>query len=211
MAKKQTFTSPIIKLKDWRASFLQLASPKSFQPGQTARYEGSFLADPTRTDHKAQILQLVEAAKELCRLKEWEYPKPGEEHLSDVQLCFGRADKHPKKKKYDGYAGMFYIVMANETPPTVCGRNLEPLDPKKKPYPYSGCRSNTNPTLWTQDNEFGKAIRANLRIVQFVNDDTPFGNGGAGPAPEDEFEPLGELQKTGKSGAAEMDQDDIPF
>lgn len=201
MAKSKTLTSPIIKLKDWRGSFLQLDKPKSFQPGQTPRYEATFLADPSREDHMEQMKAIKAAAIALCEAKGWDY--------DEVDKCFGMADKHPKKKKYDGYAGMFYLVSANEDQPIVVGRNLEPLVPGKKPYPYSGCRLNTNPTLWTQDNEFGQAIRCNLRIVQFVGDDTPFGRGAADP--EDEFEKLPPLAGSKGSGGAKEVEDDIPF
>lgn len=204
MAKTKTLTSDVIKLVDWRASFLQIDKPKSFKPGQEPRYEATFLADPTRVEHLAQMKELKAAAILLAEAKGWDYAT-----LTYDDLAYGMADKHPKKKKYDGYAGMFYIVTANASQPTICGRNLEPLTPGKKPYPYSGCRVNTNVTLWTQDNEFGQAIRANLRIVQFVADDTPFGAGSA--VPEDEFQALGDAKKAaGKAGAKEVDED-IPF
>lgn len=209
MAKEKTLTSPIIKLKNWRASFLNLVTPKAFEEGQEPRYEASFLADPTDAAHKLQILELVKAAKALCELKGWEYPKPGEEHLSEIQLPYGRADLHPKKKKYDGYAGMFYLVTAQgqKDPPVICARDPKVLlDPKKKPFPYSGCYVNTNPTLWVQDNKWGTAIRANLRIIQWVGDGKPFGKGSANP--EDEFEPLPDMAPP--QAAKEM-EDDIPF
>lgn len=202
MAKSKTLTSDIIKLVDWRFSFLNITTPKSFKPGQDARYEATFLADPTRTDHMTQMKALKAAAQALCTEKGWNY-----DDLTYDDLAYGMADKHPKKKKYDGYAGMFYIVTANKDQPTICGRNLEPLTPAKKPYPYSGARGNTNVTLWTQDNEFGQAIRANLRIIQFTADDAPFGAGAA--RPEDEFQALGDAPKTGKKAAVE--DDDIPF
>lgn len=210
MAKEKTITSRVIKLKSWGLSFPELVVPKAYEDGQKLSYQSTVLADPTNAAHKAQILELVAEAKILCGLKQWEYPKPGEEHMSEIKLCFGRADVHPKKKKYDGYAGMFYLAMSNSDPPTICGRNLESLDPKRKPFPYAGCYVNTNTTLWVQDNKWGKAIRANLRIVQFVSDGAAFGKGRANA--EEEFEPLGDdpsakARLNAAAGASEMEED----
>ena len=82
------------------------------------------------------------------------------------------------KAKYDGYKGMFYITTANTERPGVYGRQRQPIAEGDREAPYSGCFVNTNITLWTQDNKFGKAIRANLRIVQFAKDGDSFGGGG---------------------------------
>jgi hypothetical protein len=66
---------------------------------------------------------------------------------------------------------------------------------------------NTNVTLWTQDNKFGKAIRANLRIVQFVKDGKAF-SGSAPANADDEFEALGD-SPSGKGGATSVDDDEL--
>lgn len=186
MAKSKT--SPIIKLIEWRGSFLQLDKAKSFKPGQDPRYEATFLADPTREDHAKQIAELKAAAVELIKLQWGEKP-------AGLELCFGLADLHPKKSKYDGYKGQFYLVTANSEKPGVFNRTLEPVSPGNKQWPYSGAHVNTNVTLWCQDNAFGKAIRANLRIVQFNKDGTPFGAGQADP--NKEFTALGDAPSSG--------------
>jgi hypothetical protein len=194
-------TSPVIKLVEWRGSFLQLDKAKSFKPGQDPRFEATFLGDPTREDHAKQIAEINFNAIELIKAQ-W-----GEEFLAIVrdkkkkgeptglEMCFGLADLHPKKSKYDGYKGQFYIVTANSDRPTVVSRGLEPVVPGNKQWPYSGAYVNTNVTLWCQDNWFGKAIRANLRIVQFNKDGTPFGAGQADA--NKEFTALGDLPASG--------------
>lgn len=194
MAK--SLTSDIIKLKSVRLSFAQLDKPKAFKPGQDPRFEATFLLDPSNVEHQAQINAIKEAAKTLIKAKWGEKP-------DGLQLCFGLAENNPKKSRYDGYAGMFYLVTANSNRPTIVTRDREAVVPGNKQWPYSGCYVNTNPTLWIQDNSFGIAIRANLRIVQFVDDGKPFGAGAANP--DDEFERLPERTGKGASQVAEFD------
>jgi hypothetical protein len=197
-------TSGIIKLVDWRLSFAQLDKAKAFKPGQEPRYEATFLADPSREDHAAQIKALKSAGLEIAKKKWGDDVDP-----EGLAWCMGLSDKNPKKKKYDGYKGMFYLITANGSKPVVVSRNREPVVPNGVQWPYSGCRVNTNVTLWTQDNEFGQGVRANLRIVQFNQDDTPFGAGNVNP--DEEFEALGDApgNKSAGKGAQAADDFDI--
>lgn len=195
MAK--SLTSPIIKLKNVRLSFAQLDKPKAFKPGQEPRYEATFLLDPSKEEDEVQIAAIKAEASALIRAKWGEKP-------DGLQLCFGLANNHAKKAKYDGYKDMFYIVTANSERPTLCTREREAVVPGNKQWPYSGCYVNTNPTLWVQDNGFGIAIRANLRIVQFVEDGKAFGAGSANA--DDEFE---KLPTMGAKGAAAVDGFDL--
>lgn len=195
---EKAVTSDIIKLTDVRLSFARLHKAKAFQEGQEPRFEATFLLDPSNEVHKAQIAAIKDAGKKLAIAKWGEAP-------DDLTLSYGFADNNPKKKKYDGYEGMFYISAANTTKPTVIGRNKTnglwvQLGENDKESPYSGCYVNTNVTLWTQSNKFGKAIRCNLRIVQFSKHGQAFS--GAAPAnPDDEFEGLGDSPTGAKQGA----------
>lgn len=199
MAKSKT--SDILYLKDVRLSFAQLDKPKAFKPGQDARYEATFLLDPTNAEHAKQIAIIKAEAKKLV-LAEWG------EKPSGLELCFGMADEHPKKSKYDGYKGMFFIVTANKDQPTIVGRNkvdeaFVAQRPGSSEWPFSGAYVNTNPTLWTQKNTFGNAIRANLRIVQFVRKGPAFGAGSADA--NEEFQALGDAPGTTAGGVAQVD------
>lgn len=210
-SKPKTITSAVVKLTNWRASFLQIDAPKSFKPGQAPRYEGTFLGDPTNETHKSQIKELMAAAMDvLTRAFPDEKSATLQERLEalDSMICFGKADKHPKKKKYDGYAGMFYIVTANKDAPKVYDRAVDLIVPGHKQWPYSGSTVNTNVTLWVQDNEFGRGVRANLRTIQFAAATPPFGKGNINPA--DEFVPLAGDNATAASEPEAFD-DDIPF
>jgi hypothetical protein len=202
MAKSKT--SEVFKLFDVRASFAQLDVAKSFKPGQKKRYELTVLLDPTREDHAKQIALIKDHAKKLVIAQWGEKPE-------DLQKCFGLADEHPKKKKYDGYKGMFYFVMArneDDGPATIVGRTkvdeaFVAQRPGMPEWPFSGAFVNTNPTLWAQDNEWGKAIRGNLRIVQFVRKGDAFGKGSADA--NDEFQALGDAPGTTAGGVAQVD------
>lgn len=198
MAK--ALTSDLIRLKDVRLSFARLFKAKAFQEGQDPRFEATFLLDPTNPAHAEQIKEIRQAAAKLAKAKWGEIPE-------DLKKCYGLADEDPKKKKYDGYPGMFYLITANTQRPTVCNRLREAVVEGQPQCPYSGCYVNTNVTLWTQDNKFGKAIRANLRIVQFVKDGKAF-SGSAPANAEDEFEALNDAPG-GKGGATSVDDDEL--
>lgn len=198
MAKSKT--SEIIKIKNARGSFLRLFKPKAFQEGQTPRFEGTFLLDPTNAEHAATIAQIKAEAKKLIAAQWGEKP-------AGLKLCFGDADKDETKAKYDGYKGMFYVTTANTERPGVYGRKRQPIAEGDPEAPYSGCYVNTNITLWTQDNKFGKAIRANLRIVQFAKHGQAFS--GAAPARADEELEALEDSPAGVTTTDAFDDDDL--
>jgi hypothetical protein len=178
MAKSAT--SEVIKLPSARLSFAKLYKPETFAAGQDARFSATFLLDPTKAEHKAKIQEIQAAAKKLIDEAGFK--------VSDFDVCFGHADKHPKKSKYDGYAGMFFLAASNKVRPTVVNRRREPVAEGDPQAPYSGCYVYGSITLWLQNNQYGKKINANLRAVQFEKDGEAFGMKPVNA--EDEFEPL---------------------
>jgi len=172
-------TSDIIQLKEVRLSFARLFTPKAFRQGQTPRYEATFLMDPSRKDHAKMISTIKKTAKEI--LSEY-YGGADKIPVKKLEYCFGDADDDGIE--YDGYAGMFYIRTSNQTKPKILDRNKAELD-EASGRPYSGCYVNTNITLWVMDNDFGKRVNCNLRIVQFNKDSTAFG---AKPAEAEEMD-----------------------
>lgn len=196
MAEKKSTTSEVIHLKKVRLSFPRLWVPKSFQPGQTARYEGSFLLDPSNAAHATKISEIKKQAKIILIAKygsEAKIPK-------GIKRCYGLADKDPVKSEYDGYAGMFYLASNNTTKPKVVDRNPKRVLNETDGKPYAGCMVNASITLWVQDNQFGKRVNANLRAVQFCEDNDAFG---VKPVDaEEEFEALEE---------GESADDDVDF
>lgn len=172
-------TSEVIKLPKVRLSFPQLFKAKAFRPEQDPRFEGTFLLDPSNKAH-AKVIKNIEAQAAAVAKEKW-----GKKIPKALKQCFGDADD--SGKEYDGYEGMFYISSSNKTRPTVVDRDRTPLV-EEDGKPYAGCFVNGTVTLWTQDNEFGKRINANLRGVQFVSDGEAFGI--APVDAEDEFDEL---------------------
>lgn len=167
-------TSDVIKLKNVRLSFPRLFKPRAFRKEQEPRYEATFLLDPSDAAH-AEIIEAIEFTADEIGLEMWPKGIP-----KATVLCYGLAADEKPPLEYDGYDGMFFLRTAAKvnTPPLIAdrGRNtLTVVDGVEPSIPYAGCVVNASITLWTMDNEFGKRINSNLRIVQFVKDGDRFG------------------------------------
>ena len=166
-------TSDKIKLQNVRLSFPRLFVPRAFNPGQDPRYEASFLLDPSDKNHAATIKEIEAVADEIAK-EMWPKKIP-----AALARCYGLANEDAKKSEYDGYEDMFFISTSatQNTPPLIVDAGRNPLiiengvEPK---IPYAGCYVTASITLWTQDNQFGKRINANLRAVQFKKDGEAF-------------------------------------
>ena len=173
---KSNITSDLLKFKEVRLSFPQLWTPKAFEKDREAQFQATFLFDPSDAIHATYIKQIKQAAKKVMIEAFGEVP-------AGFGRCFGLADKHPKKKEYDGYEGMFFLSTGNTNRPTLVDRKRQDIE-KEDGILYAGCYVNTNVTMWTYDHpKGGKGVASNLRIVQFVRDGEPFGNA---PAKADE-------------------------
>ncbi len=193
---KSNVTSDMIKLKRVRFSFPQIWRPKSFEKDREAQFQGTFLLDPSDSEHAASIKEIHHTFKKIATeaFGSWKDVPPD-------KRCFGFADKHRKKREYDGYKGMFYIACGNSVRPTLVDRKRRDLE-ESDGVLYAGCYVNTNITLWTYDHPVGgKGVAANLRIVQFVEDGEAFGNA---PAKADE-----ELEDVEASDDATVDDWDV--
>jgi hypothetical protein len=174
---KTNVTSDVIKLKNVRLSFPVIWQPKSFEKDREAKFQATFLLDPSDEAHAGMIKQIKIAAKKVLTEAFGDVP------MGAMKKCFGLADKHAKKSQYDGYKGMFYISSGNSTRPTLVDRKRQDLE-ESDGVLYAGCYVNTNITLWTFDHPVGgQGVAANLRIIQFVKDGEAFGNA---PAKADE-------------------------
>lgn len=178
-----SITSEVIKLVNVRLSFPHLFKAKSFEAGQDAKFQATFLLDPSDKDHARFIKQIKAQAKAVLIEKFGEMPEKG-----DYKLCFGMADKHHKKKKYDGYEGMFYIATSNTIAPNCMDRRKQEVI-ESDGVLYAGAYVNSNITLWPQDHpRGGKGVNANLRIVQFYKDGDAFGTAKASADEMDEVD-----------------------
>ena len=171
MSKDKKSVAEIIKLKNVRLSFPNVFKAVAFEAGKDPRFQAAFLLDPSDKDHAKAIKQIKIEAKRIMTESWGEVPEPDE-----YRRCYGLAKNHPKKRKYEGYEGMFYIDTANTIAPTLIDRRKQEVV-EQDGVLYAGCYVNTNITLWAYDHpKGGKGIAANLRIVQFFKDGDQFGN-----------------------------------
>lgn len=194
----KTVTSEKINLDVTRLSFPVIWKPKSFAADQEPKFQATFLLDPSDKAHTGMIKQIKKEAKRIVTEQFGEIPK-------GLKKCFGLAHKHPKKKDYDGYKGMFYIATSSVQQPTLADRNRNEVK-ELDGVLYAGCYVNTVITLWCQDHAVGgKGVNANLRIIQFVKNGEAFGNAPA--VAEDELEVI-ELDDDDDDGDAWDKEDD---
>ena len=191
-----SITSEKINLDCVRLSFPHLYVPKSFTKGQAEKFQATFLLDPSDKAHAKMIAEIKKESKRIVIEAFGEKP-------AGLKRCYGLAAKHPKKKDYEGYEGMFYIATSNTTRPVAVDRKRKAVD-EADGILYAGCFVNTVITLWCQDHEVGgKGVNANLRIVQFVKNGEAFGN-----APAKADEELGDVDDDDDDADDTWDDDD---
>lgn len=162
-------------IKNARLSFPSLFHKAKFN-GVETKYESTLLLD--KVAHADIIEEIRKGIAEKIKT-DLKGAKVGAD-----KICLRDGDD----AGYDGYEGCFSIKASNNRRPTVIDRDKTPLT-EEDGKPYSGCYVNAQIELWSQNNEYGKRINANLLIVQFARDGEPFGaTGGGGDI--DEFESL---------------------
>lgn len=176
-----------------RFSFLELETPKSFNndPTKKKMYQASALLDPTNNTHKAQLQTLNGMVKAMLQQAQMptddlvNYWKMGRSVELSKGYCFGKGDW----KKYDGYKGMYYVSLANETKPIIGDRTGKLVMPSEQGFPYSGSYGIIKGTLWLWQNPNGKGVNANLLTVQYIKPGAAFSSR---PQlnPDEEFERL---------------------
>jgi hypothetical protein len=184
-----------------RAAFLNLFTAASYENGPP-KWNGKFIIDPADT---ATVKKLDEGMMAAARLKWGEKAekimaglvKTGKPKTLEVAFI-----KQPYLDKegdaYDGFEGMYYISASadpkRDPRPLVIDRDTSPLV-ESDGKPYGGCHVIVQVEFWAQDNNFGKAIRATLKAVQFVRDGDAF-TGGAPAVPSD-FAPIADGSDAG--------------
>lgn len=191
-----------------RFSFLELVNPKSFNndPAKKKTFQATALLDPTNSTHKAQLQTLNGLAKELLQQASMpvddvgNYWKNGRSVALSKGYCFGKGDW----KKYDGYKGMCYVSLANETKPIIGDRTGKLVMPSEPGFPYSGSYGILKGTLWLWQNANGQGINANLLTVQYIKPGTAFSSQ---PQlnPDEEFERLPDDAPAGVSAGSDDD------
>lgn len=185
-----------LMINNVRPGFLKCFRPEVPQGGGEPKF-GTKLVIPK--DHP-QIAQIEKAMLDVAEAK---WPGKGKAIFDkmvktgkpkNIEVPFVReayAKNGDQDDVYDGFEDAFYFSCS-------AGQNKRPLvlDKDKTVLveqdgrPYSGCKANVQVELWAQDNNFGKAIRAEFKAIQFVADGDSFAGGT--PANPDDFDDLGE-------------------
>lgn len=90
------------------------------------------------------------------------------------------------KPEYEGFEGNYFISCRSKVKPSTFNRQREEVI-EADGIIYAGCWVNASIEFWAQDNDFGKRVNAQIRGLQFVEDDDAFA-GGARAADKDEFD-----------------------
>jgi len=164
-----------IQLKNVRISYPYLFEPNTGPSGKdNPRYTAEFLIPKT---DEAQ-LDLVEGAIEAAIDQKWKGKRPSK--LTDERLFLLDGDELGKENT----EGHWVVRAASRIRPTVVNKDRTPLTAADGVI-YGGCRVNAIIEAWGQDNEYGVRVNAELKGVQFANDDVSFGGGGTPVRPED--------------------------
>lgn len=177
----------VIKLPAVRLSFPSIGKPTAFEEGQEPKYQAVFLLDPKDPRHKAA---LAEIQKEINRMITEAWGKQPA-NMKPLEQVFGKGESQVSNKTgqvYDGYEGMWFVKAKNGRKPIYLDRDREELSAEEAgKLMYGGCYVNATVNLWIQDNKWGKAVRANLRGVQFWRDGDAFGGGSVSRDEFDDF------------------------
>jgi len=178
-------------IKRARLGFPAIAAAKASVPNAEPKFNATFILTPDAPEwaEMAQIIQKMATEK-------WG------ENVANVMAmikadkrlrCYGAgAEKIATKtgKVYDGFEGMNYIGASNSDQPKLYGQDAQPLPPTagiNQKFTGGNYVSGII-SFWLQDNQFGKAVRANLDGVQFIEEGEHFGN--AGPDTDSIFAPV---------------------
>lgn len=174
MAKK-------LQVKNVRGAFLNI-----FEAQEEHGFNGKFILSPDHPQAKEIEKAILDVAKEKWGAKadkivaafNWSGKKP------DTALAKGEY-LNQDGDAYDGFEDMWYISAKAKTRPLVIDQQRNPVA-QTDGLIYAGCYLNVIIEIWAQDNKFGKAVRAELKGVQFVRDGDAFGGGA--PASVDDFD-----------------------
>ena len=151
-----------IKLTNVRLSFAQIWKATAFNEGQTPKFSANFLLD--KNVHKKQIDSIKKTIKQM------QTAAFGGTTPARMEYCFNDGES----KAYDGYDNCYYIAAGSTNRPKIIDRDRGVLV-QQDDRPYSGCYVNAALSLWVQNNQWGKAIRCELKAIQFVKDGDRFG------------------------------------
>ena len=162
-----------------RLAFADAIFEKKSVAGGEPQFGCTLIIAPT-----SPAIALVAAEEE--RLAHLAWKDKAQAMLQMIRAANGQALKPGAlKMKFDGFQGNYFISTNSKVRPTIVDRNGAPLTPSDG-KPYSGCYVLAHISLWTQDNQYGQKINANLLGLQFLRDGDDF-SGGPAPSSVEDF------------------------
>ena len=153
-----------IQLKAVRLSFPSLFQMGSFGGDSTGKYEATFVLD--KKEH-AEVIKQIQAAADTMMKEAFKGKIPSD------KVCLKDGDELGRPE----FEGKMTIKASTKKRPLVINRDKSPITEDDN-IVYAGCYVNAIVSLWSQNNQFGKRINAQLDGVQFCRDGEPFGDGG---------------------------------
>lgn len=173
----------VLWIREARLSFPQVLQPKPSAPGAEAKYSAAFLL----TEQSPEWAELHQMIAKLCAEKWGDKAQQVMNvcHNDRDLRCYGWGSEGVNKQTgeiYEGYnePGAVFIKASSRHMPKLYGPDAQELPPT----------SNANEmfvggnyvagviSLWAQDNQHGRAIRANLDGVQYLREGEHFGSEG---------------------------------
>jgi hypothetical protein len=178
----------IVKLNNVRLSFPDLWEATQFHGTGPFSYKAAFLFKPDSAEHKAITAAIEAVMTEKFKAKAKSVIADTKDNSQKCCLYSGDS------KSYEGYEGMMVLSTTRRQEdgmPLILGGGPDrksPLSEKERGMIYGGCYVNASVDIWAQNNEFGKAARAQLRGIQFLRDGDSFGAGV--PVSDNEFDSI---------------------
>ena len=166
-------------IKGARLGFPHLVAPQpSSNPNAAAKYNGNFIL-PMNAPEWNELLEMVNA----IALEKWTVNATGVMTMinADKRLrCYGYGtDKLDSKtgQVYEGFQDMIWISGSSDARPDLRGADAQPCPPTAplNTMFVGGNYVDAVVSFWPQDNEHGKAIRAQLDGVQYIREGEKFG------------------------------------
>jgi hypothetical protein len=175
----QSITGERLIIPKARLAFADAIFEKKSVQGGEPQFGCSLIIPPT-----SPAIQLV--TQEENRIGALHWKDKADSMLQMIRAANGQALKPGAlKMKFDGFQGNYFISTNAKVRPTIVDRNGAPLTPSDG-KPYSGCYVLAHISLWTQDNQWGQKINANLLGLQFLEDGDAF-SGGPAPSSVEDF------------------------
>lgn len=185
MTQSKTTSTGTLMLNNVRIAFPDLFTAKAVtgsdgKPGKP-RFGATLLLPPDHPD-----LARIKAVMIAVANEKWGSQGPDvlKGLVAGGRVCLRSGDSKPE---YDGFPGNLFVSANATVRPMVLNRDRSPVT-EEDGVIYPGCRVNASLDIWAQANQYGKRVNAQLRGIQFVAADEPFGGGQ--PADVDEFADL---------------------